>query len=451
MGFDTYLQVDDRVVLMWRKHAGALPRLLFSFDDLLVRDGEPDDDEEQFIDVRLVTSAANARKNLESAGLGWGAAVAAYAEIRFGGAAVGIMMGRLRHGKTGPEPSDTEVLKALKEFEELPAGKDLASLRELMARQWTDESAESITLLSDLSYGGDLQSSFDVLYDMVGDGEQRKIDNPVAAVRAAESLGALDRTAPLLVWPLVVCVFLHALPDAATVEFVLTEDALDSGDVNDNDSAREYAAKYWSQSSETLAGEARVLERVFAVLAGSTAAAGREFWFARAADLQDRLETLRATPDVTTRARGDALESLVDALFRTEEPELQVVEKNLRSELEEIDLVVANNLRDPFWNSLSSPLILVECKNWSEKPGVPELRVFESKMKDRGALCRIGLFVSLSGFASTFLTRLKRVQEEGGIIFAMDGEDLETLISSKGRLSDWLREEGLRKSIRGRK
>jgi hypothetical protein len=119
------------------------------------------------------------------------------------------------------------------------------------------------------------------------------------------------------------------------------------------------------------------------------------------------------------------------------------------TEEEEIDLLLTNGLTDPFWSSLTSPLILVECKNWKKAVGVPELRVFESKMRDRGALCRIGIFVALSGFTKPFLTRLKAIHVNGGVIFAINGENLSALVTSKRRLTSWLREEGLRRSLGG--
>lgn len=128
---------------------------------------------------------------------------------------------------------------------------------------------------------------------------------------------------------------------------------------------------------------------------------------------------------------------------------LTVIEKNFRTTEEEIDLLLSNNLREPFWASQGSPLMLIECKNWKKKVGVPELRVFESKLRDRGALCRIGIFVSLSGFAKTFLERLKTFQADGGIIFAVDGDDLAQIVNSKQKMTDWLRESGLKRALGG--
>ena len=108
-------------------------------------------------------------------------------------------------------------------------------------------------------------------------------------------------------------------------------------------------------------------------------------------------------------------------------------------------LAIASQI--PFWIAQGSPLILIECKNWTAKIGVPELRVFESKIRDRGALCKIGVFVSMSGFTKPFLERLKSFQVAGGVIFAIDGVELGSLVTSKTRLTDWLRGDGIRRSL----
>ena len=307
-----------------------------------------------------------------------------------------------------------------------------------------------LTLLSALSYSGDLPSPLEAASLTHSAADGRNIANPFAAARAAESFANLDRIAPLLAWPLMLCVFLQHLPPGAVVELDLTEDARQAGEDLSIEVAHEYANEYWSSSAEWSASYARTLERLFAVLAGASAGAGPEFWFARAADLLGRLKSMRDTPEVTTKARGDALENLVEALIRTEAPELQILEKNLRTRQEEIDVVLTNGLKDPFWTNLSSPLILVECKNYGNPVGVPPLRVLESKMADRGALCRVGIFVSMAGFTKTFLSRLKSLQTADRIVFALDGNDLAELVTSKQRLTDWLRERGLLRSLTGR-
>jgi Holliday junction resolvase-like predicted endonuclease len=242
------------------------------------------------------------------------------------------------------------------------------------------------------------------------------------------------------------CTLLRHLPSAARVVYVLTEDATEDGVATVADGQR-YVARYWESASSSLVSTAQTMGRLFGVLASFGNELSTHFWFARAADLYGRMASLAGDDDITKRARGDLLEELVDALVRTEEPELRVVEKNFRTREEEIDLVVSNGLSDPFWMAQNSPLIMVECKNWRQKSGVQELRVLESKIKDRSAICKIGVFVSFSGFAQTFIDRLKTFQESGGMIFAVSGDDLRGIIDKKIRLTEWLRGDGLMRAF----
>ena len=459
MGFDTYLKIDDAVVLDWRKQASPLPRLLFQHDQVTVR-SSVDDDGIEFTEVTFSATAAEALANLDDAGLGWHAAVAAYSEFRLtGGYSSGMFIASLMF--SGPRDSslmfsdfrEREAEKQRTEaFERLAPEIDLTNLSEAMARQWIDPDSEQVVLLSDLSYNGDLPEPLDAAMNALKAAEAAEVAEPFAAARAAESLAFLDRSAPLLAWPLVMCVFLKHLPPDTRLVLNLSEDARESYGVEDETSAREYAASYWERASESLTGEAQALGRLFAVLASFNSKLGRDFWFARAADLLGRITTFSLDDTETSaRSRGDALESLVDALVRTEEPELRIVEKNFRTAAEEIDLLLSNSLSDPFWIALGSPLILVECKNWTAKVGVSELRIFESKITDRGALCKVGIFVSMSGFTKPFLERLQSFQSTGGVIFAIDGSELHTLVTSKVRLTSWLRNEGIRHSLGGAK
>lgn len=75
---------------------------------------------------------------------------------------------------------------------------------------------------------------------------------------------------------------------------------------------------------------------------------------------------------------------------------------------EEIDLVVKNNVERPFWNALDSPLLFVECKNWSSSVGASEVRDFEMKLLNHGPLARLGFFVAPGGFTEGARTELRR-------------------------------------------
>ena len=81
-------------------------------------------------------------------------------------------------------------------------------------------------------------------------------------------------------------------------------------------------------------------------------------------------------------------------------PQLQVVQRTYSTGDEEIDLIVKNNVSRPFWQSLASPLIFVECKNWIARVGAPEVRNFEGKLQNHTPMTRVGMLVAPGGFTS---------------------------------------------------
>ncbi len=466
MGFDTYLLINGDVLLDWRKYASPLPRLLFRHDQVEthLRLGADQEEFEDPVEVRYRTTASGALENLEAAGFGWSATVAAYDEVRFmRGGASGILLAEVWTARKEDEEDDdlsypggeeiTEALRAeqtLQQFLALPPEVDLDRLGRVMLQAWTDPSREQPFLIGDLSYDGDLPAAHEASWEAWRIADEAGIPDSHAAARAAESLAVLDRSAPLLAWPIVLCTFLRALPATTEIILDLSQDASQAYATDDDFDVDEYATKYWESATESLAGEARIMGQLWGVLAAFNNSLGREYWFARASDLMTRSRLLSSDSERTAKEKGDALELLVEAVLRTEEPELVVVEKNLRTDVEEIDLVVTNSLNDPFWIAHRSPLLLIECKNWSTRVGIDELRVFESKIKDRGALCRVGIFVGLSGFTEPFLKRLRAFQAADGVIFAVDGKDLEKMIAAKTRLSQWLRSDGILRSLGGR-
>jgi hypothetical protein len=450
MGYDTSLEIDGRGVLLWRKHASSFPRLLFQHDQLVVEDlddGKDHEDEDPSrggVTVQYRATVQEVLATLDEVGLGWDATVAAYAETRIEGTSVGLVMAMAI--SAGADPAETE--KRIAEFRGLGPHVDLGALGVFLSHQWGDSDVHEIALFKDINYDGSIESissnSLDVYHYTISTLEGV---NACALVRAVESWCNLYREARLLAWPMLLCVLLQHLSPTATVVLDLTDDAREEG-VRTTEEAGQYAANYWTWTSEGLASSARTIGRLFSVLASFDSMLGREFWFARASVLYARLLSLSDVGvDATTKARGDALETLIEALLRTEEPELEVIERNFRTREEEIDVLVANGLEDPFWIAHGSPLVLIECKNTKDKVGVPDLRILESKIRDRGALCKVGIFVSMAGFADTFLERLKQFQAEGGVIFAVSGADLKQLISSKTRLSRWLRGPGVIRSL----
>lgn len=448
VGYDTLLTVDGDVLLMWRKHASALPRLLFRPAQAVVELPVPPaagggrSPEGAFVGFRA--TAGEVLATLDESGLGWAASVAAYGETRFTGFSAGMIMG----AAWTQDEDDKAVEQRLAEFEKLPPEHDLEALGAVLADQRAAPPDDGMVIFGEMIYDGRLESQSNTVRDVHSHAASMDGVDAFAAARAAESWATLYVDAPLLAWPMLLCVLLHHLPPGAEVVLDLTDDAFEYMTIDNADEAHAYLDGYWTWTTESLGSSARVLGRLFSALASFDAKLAPEFWFARAAELNARLKALAARDiGVTAKERGDALEALVEALLRTEEPQLQPVERNYRTREEEIDVLVTNGLTDPWWAAHGSPLILIECKNKKAKASVPDLRTFESKVRDRGALCKIGIFVSVSGFAATALQRLKSFQAEGGIIFAVSGSDLDELIATKTKISDWLRGPGIMRSL----
>jgi hypothetical protein len=100
-------------------------------------------------------------------------------------------------------------------------------------------------------------------------------------------------------------------------------------------------------------------------------------------------------------------------------PDFVVAERRCDRGDQEIDLVIRNHLKDGFWRGLKSPLILVECKNWSTRVGAKEIRDFETKLRDHQPHARIGFFVAPGGFARHVDEALLRSSREPNSSFPL--------------------------------
>ena len=85
-----------------------------------------------------------------------------------------------------------------------------------------------------------------------------------------------------------------------------------------------------------------------------------------------------------------------------------------------------------FWKNY---LLLVECKNWKEKAGLPELDSFYSKITRRNPLT-IGLYVSFNGFTKEFVDMVKSNYERS--IILLDKRDLLNIVEMSEDLEDIL-------------
>ncbi|MCB9684237.1 MAG: response regulator [Alphaproteobacteria bacterium] len=99
---------------------------------------------------------------------------------------------------------------------------------------------------------------------------------------------------------------------------------------------------------------------------------------------------------------------------------------------EEFDLVVTNQSRNVFLQQ-QGPVWLVECKNWATPTGVPEVRPLLEKMRNRRGRCRLGIAVSMNGFAATVAEDLLRTSTTDHLVVLVTGDDLDDWIGSEDR------------------
>jgi len=87
---------------------------------------------------------------------------------------------------------------------------------------------------------------------------------------------------------------------------------------------------------------------------------------------------------------------------------------------EQIDLTIKN--KSPILERMG-PLLKVECKNWKDKIGNPELRDFSGKL--RGEI-HVGILISVNGFGKDIKPLLERLYfNERKIIVTISGEEIE--------------------------
>lgn len=127
---------------------------------------------------------------------------------------------------------------------------------------------------------------------------------------------------------------------------------------------------------------------------------------------------------VSAHEKGVALEDLIANLF-VSLGGLQLDPRhgrNLRTVNSEIDHVFYNRGVTPWAHG--SPLVITECKNWSGTVERSTLDSLETKIRDRGGQCRVGVFISWAGFSEGFETQLIRASREPFLIITMDGQGI---------------------------
>ena len=129
----------------------------------------------------------------------------------------------------------------------------------------------------------------------------------------------------------------------------------------------------------------------------------------------------------TNKEKKDTLENLADFLFRSIKG-IEVIDKNIRTSAEEIDLLLKNESGHIFWSQLGSPL-LVECKNWNKKIGTDEVVIFKDKLETQGV--KVGILIAVKGITGTkkkdAVLKIREYKQRGFRIVLLTGEDIEDI------------------------
>jgi hypothetical protein len=95
----------------------------------------------------------------------------------------------------------------------------------------------------------------------------------------------------------------------------------------------------------------------------------------------------------TKETKGQTLEALLCVLFESLKG-FNVIDKDVRTSSEEIDILIGNESTDPFLSKLGTP-ILVECKHWKFPVGAKDVNWFITKVKKRSL--NVGILVAWKG------------------------------------------------------
>jgi CheY-like chemotaxis protein len=153
---------------------------------------------------------------------------------------------------------------------------------------------------------------------------------------------------------------------------------------------------------------------------------------AREAHLRALWEDLQRTTDALEK--GPLLERVLQVLLSTI-PGFVDAGTNRQNRLEEIDVLVRNESTDAFL-ARQGDYLLVECKNWSSKVGVPEVTLLLAKLEHRYGRCNTGILVAPGGFASSARQELLARRKGRHLLLLLDGDDLSRWVHALDRAAE---------------
>ncbi|GJQ37194.1 MAG: hypothetical protein JETCAE01_32040 [Anaerolineaceae bacterium] len=130
----------------------------------------------------------------------------------------------------------------------------------------------------------------------------------------------------------------------------------------------------------------------------------------------------------TANEKGSSLEALAISLFRSI-PGFEINFHDIKTETEEIDIVILNGSNDPRFKN-ESTYLLVECKNWTGKCGKDEFVLFRQKIENRGNRSKLGFLVSWNGFTETISKEMLRGSRGDPQVVLLSGQDIKKAVET---------------------
>lgn len=146
--------------------------------------------------------------------------------------------------------------------------------------------------------------------------------------------------------------------------------------------------------------------------------------------LRDLWKDVRTAPDANRK--GALLEDLLLLIFKSI-PGFEKAETRRRNKDEEIDLLIPNESKDPFWVNEHSSYFLGECKNWSKPVGPDEFDRFVGKISRRHRRCRLGFFIAVGGFTAGFDSHLLTLRKDDELVIPLGPDDIARLVEAPDR------------------
>jgi hypothetical protein len=137
-----------------------------------------------------------------------------------------------------------------------------------------------------------------------------------------------------------------------------------------------------------------------------------------------------SSADISAQLRGRRYEAAI-AFLLSQVSDFDVVERNLRTDTEELDAVVQQRAtHGRVWSGLGAPLILVEAKNWKAPVPQKEASAFRVKLEGRRGVVRLGLMFGAQGFTSDALDQELRFASDDLTIAFVRPEELDEWVAA---------------------